>query len=731
MGMAATPEQRSVGRARGVRAVRLVAWVLAVLCVVIVTATATARSTVLNAGFYRSALDDQHAYDRVFDQVLVDPAVAPVTRDLLGQLPVPEALVTSNLKSVLPPETLRALVDAQVRHLIAYLRGDENPLSLSVDLRPLTANIGDLAQIYFGDLVASLQERPVADFAQFRANLGQSMDRLAKGEAPAWLPVLSLSEEQAAAATETLLGLVPPAERSALRPDIEVALENGNVAGALAAVGPVVFSDRTREAADHLRGVADGNTWNISADIDETDGTLQHVRAVTRLALDVVEPLALLLAAASLAVLWFTGPNSVPRRLRQLGWALAAGGLIAALAALILGLATGRQVVGTSASWPEAVSRLVDDVQSAAFDRLLTVAATTALVPITAGALLVALAWAAERRPEPFATRRAHLAPALGVTAVALAGVALVPLAFAGQGVRVCQGSTRLCDLPYDELAQVTSHNAMSTTADRFIGPLQDPDITGQLNDGVRALQIDTYHWERPEDITRRLAESDFPPELRAQIEDAVNRFNPPREGLWLCHSVCRAGALELVPTLRELGDWLRAHPSEVLTLIVQDDISGADTADAVQQAGLNDLLYTPDEDPNRPWPTLGEMIDDDHRLVVFAERADGPAPWYRNFYRYGMETPFAFRTPQEMTCGPHRGGTDKRLFLLNHFITIDGGSRLDAGQINRRDDVLERVHACERERGRPVNFIAVDYTTIGDTEGAVDALNAERVQGR
>lgn len=83
------------------------------------------------------------------------------------------------------------------------------------------------------------------------------------------------------------------------------------------------------------------------------------------------------------------------------------------------------------------------------------------------------------------------------------------------------------------------------------------------------------------------------------------------------------------------------------------------------------------------------------------------------------------------MTCGPHRGGTGKRLFLLNHFITIDGGSRLDAGQVNRRDDVLDRVHACERQRGRPVNFVAVDYTTIGDTEGAVDALNAERVQDR
>jgi hypothetical protein len=40
---------------------------------------------------------------------------------------------------------------------------------------------------------------------------------------------------------------------------------------------------------------------------------------------------------------------------------------------------------------------------------------------------------------------------------------------------------------------------------------------------------------------------------------------------------------------------------------------------------------------------------------------------------------------------------------------------------------VLDRVHDCERQRGRPVNFVAVDYLTIGDARGAVDALNAER----
>lgn len=83
---------------------------------------------------------------------------------------------------------------------------------------------------------------------------------------------------------------------------------------------------------------------------------------------------------------------------------------------------------------------------------------------------------------------------------------------FGPSAPRQCLGSSRLCELRYDEAAYLTSHNAMSTTTDRFIGPLQDPDITTQLNTGVRALQLDTYRWERPQDIAARLDSPNSPP---------------------------------------------------------------------------------------------------------------------------------------------------------------------------------------------------------------------------
>ncbi|CAM5250162.1 hypothetical protein SBADM41S_08831 [Streptomyces badius] len=83
---------------RSGRLVPVLAFLLAVLCVSTVALTATVRSTVVSPGFYQAVLDEESAYDRLYSEVLVDPEISPVTRELLAHLPVPEALVTSNIK---------------------------------------------------------------------------------------------------------------------------------------------------------------------------------------------------------------------------------------------------------------------------------------------------------------------------------------------------------------------------------------------------------------------------------------------------------------------------------------------------------------------------------------------------------------------------------------------------------------------------------------------------------
>ncbi|MBD0841433.1 hypothetical protein [Streptomyces sp. TRM68416] len=714
---------------------RLLVRAVAVLSLAVLAAAAVVRSTLLDPGFYGQVLEEERAYQRVYDEVLVGPHTAPVVSDLLGRLPVPESAITANVKLVIPPETLRAMGDQQIAELVRYLEGDREHLRLTVDLGPVVANIARLGQVYFADAVASLQQRSEPDFAGFEESLTTVVEQLVAGETSFdGLPSLALSPRQAVAATNALLRLVPAAERAGLRPEVEAALSDGDIGSALAAVAPAAVSDRVQAAAaELLRGVG-GRTWVITTELapsDDVRAQAHQVRSVTRLFEETVEPTALVLAVTSLMLLWSASPPPTSRRLMPLGWTLAAAAVPLALAVAVARVAVGDTPYRPPSSWPPTAARLVDDLQATAVDRLLTTATLAAAILLAAGALLVTVGWARQTRP----VLRVSLAPrqgvalAAGVSAVALLGTTLSPAALTGPAPRVCQGSSRLCDLRYDELAQLAAHNAMATTANRFISPLQDPDIVGQLNAGVRVLLLDTHYWEQPSEIADRLATSDFSPQLRRQLTGALKQVNPHRPGLWLCHSVCGAGALELVPTLRQIGSWLRTHSTEIVTLVIQDGISPEDTSDAFEQAGLTDLLYEPDPDPDRPWPTLRDMIDDDRRLVVFAQRADGPAPWYRNFYRYGMETPFAVPSPDRMTCAPQRGGTDKRLFLLNHFVTAGGGRRLYAGTVNSRQEVLERVHECERLRGRPVNFVAVDYATLGDVRGAVDALNAGRAE--
>ncbi|WP_329305648.1 hypothetical protein [Streptomyces anulatus] len=725
------PEWGAASPRRPGRLVPVLAFLLAVLCVTTVALTATVRSTVASPGFYQAVLDEESAYDRLYSDVLVDPEISPVTRDLLAHLPVPEALVTSNIKVVLPPATVRALTDQQIEAVTGYLRGDRDELRLTVDLAPVLENLADLARVYFGDLVAHIQGRDQPDFERFTADLATSLDALKEGRAPN-LPRLPLTEDQADRAADALLTAVPEQERTALRPEIEVALGEGDVSTALAATAAAAaLSDGSRSAAADLRTTLQDGTWDLTdtlttAGMDLT--ALEPARDAIRL-LTLLQTLALTLALAALTTLWFTGPAAPARRLMRLGQTLACAGVLTAAAVLPARLVTGGRLLATPSSWAPSVTALVDDLQRNAVNQAVATGLSAALTALVGGVLLTGVGWALLVRPGRMPTPTAVRTTAAGVACAALAGVLLVPPVFGPSAPRQCLGSSRLCELRYDEAAYLTSHNAMSTTTDRFIGPLQDPDITTQLNTGVRALQLDTYRWERPQDIAARLDSPEFTPEQRRLISGAIDKVNPPREGLWLCHGVCRAGAIELVPALEGIGDWLRAHPTEIVTLIVQDDISPEDTEEAFHAAGLDGLLHTPSEDPDAPWPTLEEMIDSGRRLVVFAEKADGPAPWYRNFYRYGMETPFAFRSPSEMTCAPHRGGTGKQLFLLNHFITNAGGSRLDAGRVNARDWILERTRACEAERGSPVTFIAVDYTTVGDALGAVNELNSRRAE--
>jgi hypothetical protein len=309
---------------------------------------------------------------------------------------------------------------------------------------------------------------------------------------------------------------------------------------------------------------------------------------------------------------------------------------------------------------------------------------------------------------------------ALALVVVALVTAAVV-LAWPRGSALSCNGSRALCDRRYDQVTYLTSHNAMSSIERGFLAPEQDADLDGQLDGGVRALMLDVHHWTTPADAAPILAALD--PQVRAVVAPLVQSV-PARPGVWLCHEICQVGADPAVAQLAVVRQWLSQHPDDVVTLILEDDVSLGDVRSAITAAGLDPWLATP---PARgsTWPTLRQMINGHHTLAVFTQNAKPGAGPIRNFYQFAAETPFAAATSSALTCAAGRGAATAPLFLINNWVTMTVPTKATALTVNNATFLGDRVRRCDAQRGMRATFVAVDFAGVGNPLKVVDELNA------
>jgi hypothetical protein len=612
----------------------------------------TARSTVLTRSFYDRALDDAHAYDRLYSQVLPDPAVASLTKDLLAQLPFDRTLITANLRVVLPTSALRGLVDEQLDRALAYLHGSPD-LTLTVDLTPLFTNIAQLANLYIARDVASAPTYSANSVRQFTTQVLAALGEIASGNPPAKLPKIQLSTADAVSLTRTILSRLTPADRAKVHSQLLISLTENDLAGALAVVGPLIFPGAVLGSQRVSRLLEHGTQLNLKVKLAALHGrpSIRALEGIHRLG---GHAGALVVVAIALALAFLVAAMTVARRLgRRRCLQLAAGSVFAtAVTALLGGLAIRltltnplQPLTGQRSPLPRAGRRLVSDIGDAAFAQVQGRYVQLAASVLVVGALcLIALvlsvrmrAFRARGRGRTIAAL-ATLSPALLLLLVSIA----LPQDAAGQTL-VCNGFAQLCDRPYNKVSFAASHNAMATSEDQFLGPAQDPSMVNQLDSGVRALLIDTHYWTPAGEAATFLGS--LPPGLQSTLRTFAAAAASTRKGSWLCHNICQLGATPLVEQLRLIRGWLDRNPDEVITLIVQDGITPGDTEAAVRQSGLLPLVDTPPSDPQGDWPSLRHMIASGHRVVIFAEQADQPGTWYRNFYRYASDTPFRNQT--------------------------------------------------------------------------------------
>ncbi|NOY27664.1 MAG: hypothetical protein GXP62_17500 [Oligoflexia bacterium] len=229
----------------------------------------------------------------------------------------------------------------------------------------------------------------------------------------------------------------------------------------------------------------------------------------------------------------------------------------------------------------------------------------------------------------------------------------------------------------------------MSNADAGWLIPNQQHGLSQQLQDGVRALMLDTYY------------------------VDGVPT---------LCHAYCELGSQPLSEGLAEIQTFLDDNPNQVITIIFEDYISAEDTVAVAQDVGLADRAITPPD--NGEWPTLQELIDTDQRVLLTAQGGGGAADWYVGAWDLYFDTPYSFETTEDFSCELNRGSSDNPFFLVNHWISDPLSSEENAAIANQAKILQARADACAAQWGRPISTLAVDDYAVGDLFRVVDKVN-------
>jgi hypothetical protein len=159
------------------------------------------------------------------------------------------------------------------------------------------------------------------------------------------------------------------------------------------------------------------------------------------------------------------------------------------------------------------------------------------------------------------------------------------------------------------------------------------------------------------------------------------------------------------------------------------------------QQAGMVKYLWTPPSSAMNisDWPTLGEMILKNKRVVVMMDYGTDQAevPWLIDEYNYQWETPFSPTNPnfpctQDRPPNQAEDVSRNRMYILDHNLNIEipiGGMEIlvpaysllnQVNAVSGNGSLGLNVENCEKMWGRPPNWLVVDYYNFGNFNGSV-----------
>ena len=267
-----------------------------------------------------------------------------------------------------------------------------------------------------------------------------------------------------------------------------------------------------------------------------------------------------------------------------------------------------------------------------------------------------------------------------------------------------CNGYQDLCNRKYSNVTHIGAHDSYAVGKLGSLGSNQEANVTVQLEDGIRLLQIQTHASSGHQDS------------------------NP--SGLSLCHTSCalkNGGTLESY--LRQVKQFLDQNKNEIVTLVITnpDNKPVSNFAKAFENTGLNSMAYRANSNSisKNDWPTLQDLISQNQRVVAFLDyKADvNQAKYILPEFQNIWENPYD-QTSSNFNCTPDRyiHGTQNKMYLINHFknskVISNKISSPDTDHIkdtNSVSSILKDANHCARQQNAYPTFVLVDYYSQGN----------------
>lgn len=312
------------------------------------------------------------------------------------------------------------------------------------------------------------------------------------------------------------------------------------------------------------------------------------------------------------------------------------------------------------------------------------------------------------------------------------------------QSSDLCNGQPNLCNRPYNKIAQINVHNATSTLKPGFFfnvinNPVADQqwNLQEQLNNGLRMFKIpvhpigsDNIPWSTHTLQDREIDEvvnnmvQQLPFFARSYAKSIISCGL--KKYLWEIDS----SNIRFLDILNQIKNFLDNNPREIITLELNTfdmDKMKDQFLNTFKVSGLNSYIYT--GNPDNGWPTAGDMIANNQRLVIFVDDyIDEQGFLYSK--QYITSNNYSFKSLEELNAdnsGKARNSNANILFNMSHTITGKfSGSPSLANQANNYTVLMNHIQKSFNNINRYPNFISIDFVDINlnDIKRIINELN-------